>query len=425
MQRRDDIERALDRGFAVICFEWDGTAVADRQADATAVRSRVERLTALGVDIAIVSGANVKNVDGQLRARPAVEGHLFLFLSRGSEVYVVGPNGPRLLERRQATDVEEAQLTAAAEALRDKLVADGLDIEIVYDRLNRRKVDLIPEWPDPPKAQLGDLQERVNARLIRAGVNGVSEAVELSRGFCREAGLAHPGITSDIKHVEIGLTDKSDSMRYVLRSLILGRRRRPQDMIVLGDEFGPIGESEGSDYLTLIPELRHSVFVSVGVESNGGPPRVLHAGGGPAEFLSILHDQLARREIVAQRDFPEPPPDPAWRFEVKGFDPFREREVETWLTVANGETGTRGALEEGSAVSTPATFVAGVFGDRTWRQQLGSGQTVRIRTARFASLADRQLLAVGERGEARRADAHRLPAAELLAPGAVDDAVLH
>jgi trehalose/maltose hydrolase-like predicted phosphorylase len=444
MQHREDIERALDRGFAVICFDWDGTAVADRKADATAVRSRVERLTALGVDIAVVSGTNVKNVDGQLRARPAVEGHLFLFLSRGSEVYVVGPNGPRLLERRQATSAEDAQLSAAAEALRDKLVADGLDIDIVYDRLNRRKVDLIPEWPDPPKAQIAELQERVNARLTRAGVNGVGEAVELARKFCREAGLAHPGITSDIKNVEIGLTDKSDSMRYVLRSLILGRGRRAQDMIVLGDEFGPIGESEGSDYLTLIPELRRSVFVSVGVEPNGTPPRVLHAGGGPERFLTILHDQLARCEIVAQRDFPEPARDPAWRFEVKGFDPFREREVETWLTVANGESGTRGALEEGSAVSTPATFVAGVFGDgtgqpafrqpvpapdwtglrlkvdgtavtlsngeivehdrvldmkhgvvyRTWRQQLGSGQTVRIRTARFASLADRQLLAV-------------------------------
>ena len=33
--------------------------------------------------------------------------------------------------------------------------------------------------------------------------------------------------------------------------------------------------------------------------------------------------------------------------------------------MANGESGTRGALEEGSAVSTPATFVAGVFGDGT------------------------------------------------------------
>ena len=56
-------------------------------------------------------------------------------------------------------------------------------------------------------------------------------------------------------------------------------------MIVLGDEFGPIGDSEGSDYLTLIPELRRSVFVSVGVEPNGVPPRVMRLGGGPAAFL--------------------------------------------------------------------------------------------------------------------------------------------
>ena len=224
-------------------------------------------------------------------------------------------------------------------------------------------------------------------------------------------------------------------------------------MLVLGDEFGPIGSSEGSDYLTLIPELRRSTFVSVGVEPNGVPPRVLHVGGGPDEFLRILHDQLACREGVAHASFPVPIRDPAWRFEVKGFDPFREREVETWLTVANGESGTRGALEEGSAVSTPATFVAGVFGDGTdeprfrqpvpapdwtglrlrawgsvvnlsngellehervldmrhgvvyryWRQRLRSGHTVRVRTARFASLADRQLLAV--RAEATPEDA--------------------
>ena len=55
------------------------------------------------------------------------------------------------------------------------------------------------------------------------------------------------------------------------------------------------------------------------------------------------------RGTVARAQLPGATSDPAWRFEVKGFDPFREREVETWLTVANGETGTRGALEEGSA----------------------------------------------------------------------------
>jgi kojibiose phosphorylase len=442
-KREQLLARALEREFQVICFDWDGTAVADRQADAAAVRSRVERLTALGVDIAVFSGTSVANVDGQLRARPGVEGRLFLYLSRGSEIYVVGPAGPRLLERRQATPLEEEQLTAAADALRERLVAAGLDARIVYDRLNRRKVDLLPEWPDPRKAEVAELQRQVGERLRAAGVPGIGACMELARELSHAAGLARPAITSDAKHIEIGLTDKSDSMRAVTRALVSGRGRLPQDVLVLGDEFGPVGDTEGNDYLALIPELRRSTYVSVGVEPNGVPPRVLHAGGGAVEFLDILHDQLAAREIVAQRSFPEPTADAAWRFEVKGFDPFREREVETWLTVANGETGTRGALEEGSAISTPATFVAGVYGDgtddppfrqpvpapdwtglrlmvagsaltlangeilehervldmrhgvvyRTWRQRMRSGRTVRVRTARFASLADRQIMA--------------------------------
>ena len=83
--RVQKLERALGREFSVICFAWDGTAVARRDADASAVRSRVERLTALGVDIAVVSSSDVAEVDAQLRARPGVEGRLFLYLSRGSE----------------------------------------------------------------------------------------------------------------------------------------------------------------------------------------------------------------------------------------------------------------------------------------------------------------------------------------------------
>ncbi|MBE0529162.1 MAG: hypothetical protein IH629_08185, partial [Thermoleophilia bacterium] len=179
--REQLLERALQREFQVVCFDWDGTAVADRQADAAAVRSRVERLTALGVDIAVFSGTGVANVDGQLRARPGVEGHLFLYLSRGSEIYVVGPAGPRLLERRQATSLEEEQLTAASEALRDHLVAAGLDARIVHDRLNRRKVDLIPDWTDPRKAEVAELQRRVGERLRAAGISGIGACMELAR----------------------------------------------------------------------------------------------------------------------------------------------------------------------------------------------------------------------------------------------------
>jgi len=439
------LERALDRRFPVICFAWDGTAVARREADASAVRSRVERLTALGVDIAVISSAHVTEVDEQLRARPGVEGRLFLYLSRGSEVYVVGPAGPRLLERRQSTPLEKELLVGIAEALRDRLAAAGLHVELVRHHLNRRSVDLIPDWPEPPGAEVEELRRQVEARLRGAGfAGGLKECMELARELGREAGLPEPAVTSDLRHIDIGLTGKGDAMHAVSRALVAGRGRQPQDLLVLGDTFGPVADGQGTDSAMLIPELRRAVYVSVGAEAYGVPPQVLHAGGGPVSFLDILHDQLAMWEIVAQRSFPEPSGDPAWRFEVKGFDPFREREVETWLTVANGETGTRGALEEGSAISTPATFVAGVYGDgtgdppfrqpvpapdwtglrlmvagsamtlsngeiidhervldlrhgvvyRTWRQRLRSGRTVRVRTARFASLADRQLMAL-------------------------------
>src|SRR3989441_8950410 len=67
-------------------------------------------------------------------------------------------------------------------------------------------------------------------------------------------------------------------------------------------------------------------------------------------------------ETDATSAFPEPVDDPLWKIEVVGYDRFRERELESWFTVANGRTGTRGALEEGSPESNPAVYVAGVFG---------------------------------------------------------------
>ncbi len=441
--RDQALERMLEREFPVICFAWDGTAVSSRGDDASAVRSRLERLTALGVDIAVISSAHVREVDEQLRARPGVEGRLFLYLSRGSEVYVVGPAGPRLLERRTATPLEEEHLAVSAEALLERLTAAGLDARLVPGHLNRRSVDLLPDWTEPPGTDVPELQRRVDERLRAAGFDGLHGVIELARELAGDAGLTRPAVRSDVRHVDIGLTGKSDAMRAVLRGLVLGRNRRPQDLLVLGDTFGAVADGQGTDSTMLIPELRRAVYVSVGPEPEGAPSQVLHHGGGPVAFLDILHDQLAMREIVAVQSFPQPTTDPAWRFEVKGFDPFREREAETWLTVANGETGTRGALEEGSAISTPATFVAGVYGDgtgdpsfrqpvpapdwtglrlmvagsaltlsngeildhervldlrhgvvfRTWRQRLRSGRTVRVRTARFASLADRQIMA--------------------------------
>ncbi|MFL5802015.1 MAG: glycoside hydrolase family 65 protein [Roseiflexaceae bacterium] len=53
--------------------------------------------------------------------------------------------------------------------------------------------------------------------------------------------------------------------------------------------------------------------------------------------------------------------DSRWMLEVAGFDPQLEPTIEAVFALVNGYQGTRAALEEGSPVSRPATFIAGVF----------------------------------------------------------------
>jgi trehalose/maltose hydrolase-like predicted phosphorylase len=53
--------------------------------------------------------------------------------------------------------------------------------------------------------------------------------------------------------------------------------------------------------------------------------------------------------------------DPLWRIEEEGFNLAREHEIESLFAVSNGYVGSRASLAEGSALSNPATFIAGVF----------------------------------------------------------------
>ena len=431
--------KALDRDYAVVAIDW-AAATADssggevgedvaRALGAAGLCSAIERLTGLGVDVAVLAAEGVAVVDSLLRARPPSEGHLFLLLSRGAEVYVVGPTGPRLLERRQASPEEATALTAAAEALGARLAAAGAAAEVVFAPADRRVVRL---------ASLG------GARFGRDGLPDVAEAATLAHELAGEAGLAHVSASAWPTHVEIGLVDEADALRYVVRNLVSRRGRRPEDLLALAGESGAAPGRTPSTPSLVIPELRRATVVSVGDEAGGLPPRVHTLGGGSTGLLAVLEEQIARRGRRARAIFPVPVDDPAWRFAVHGFDPFREREVETWLTVANGATGTRGSLAEGSAISTPATLVAGVFGDGTgeprfrqpvpapdwlglrlkigdmrltlsngevldhervldmrngvvyrfWRQRDGAGRTIAVRTARFASMDDRAVMAV-------------------------------
>jgi kojibiose phosphorylase len=352
-----------DRRFRLIAFDWDGTAVANRAEDATPVRGPIERLLRAGVPIVVITGTHFGNVDGQLSR--AIRGphkrNLYVATNRGSEVYGFDEaSEPVRVFHRAATEAEDRALTAAANALRDELASRaGLDVHVVYDRMNRRKVDLIPlpEWRDPPKSALGDLLAAVEGRLAAAGV-GLAQVIALARAAARANGLPDARITSDVKHVEIGLTDKADSVQWMMKELAEARGIGVEEILIGGDEFGPIAGFEGSDSRMLIPESTGATVVSVGPEPGGAPAGVDHIGGGPRRFCELLMAQAARWPVTLPG---VPEQRPAWALVEGVFVLAREHEIESLFAIGNGLVGSRGSLAEGSGLSAPATFIAGVF----------------------------------------------------------------
>jgi len=349
----------VHRRFEALVFDWDGTAVPDRAADAEHVRELVEALCAAGMDLFVVSGTHVRNVDGQLGARPVGPGQLYLLLNRGSEVFRVDRRGPHVVERRTATEDENHALDVAAKLTIDRLATRGLHAEVVSHRLNRRKIDVIPEpeWKDPPKARIGELLEAVERRLADAGLDGLPEAVRMAEDAAREAGLRDPRVTSDAKHVEIGLTDKADSARWIFSTLErLGIA--PQHVLVGGDEFGSLGGLPGSDSLMLVPESGGAVAITVGREPEGVPDGVVPIAGGPPAFVALLEDQLARR---ARGELPEPSLDPTWTLTIEGVHPELERVNERLLTLADGRIGTSGTPLPMHPAVFPLVLAAGIY----------------------------------------------------------------
>jgi trehalose/maltose hydrolase-like predicted phosphorylase len=353
------VPAALDRRFEAIVFDWDGTAVPDRHAGAGRLRELIERLCAVGLELGIVTGTNVDNVDGQLRARPSGPGRLYLCTNRGSEVFVADEEGIHLVERREATAEENATLDAAAAATVKELERRGLRAEIVSQRLNRRKIDLIPEpeWADPPKARKTELLTATEERLYLAGVSGLDDAVELAEEAARKAGLSDPRVTSDAKFVEIGLTDKSGSARWLFDELA-GRGIGPALVLMAGDEFGALGGLPGSDSLLLVEEAERATAVSVGTEPTGVPSEVIALGGGPERFYDLLRDQLERR---LHRDVPDLDGDSAWTISVEGIDPHLERVHESQLAISDGLLGTRATPLFDHPFAEPGVFAQGVY----------------------------------------------------------------
>ena len=182
---------ALDRRFEAVIFDWDGTAVPDRSADASRAARAGRRAVRARARPDRVTGTHVGNVDGQLGARPAGPGRLYFCVNRGSEVFAASTDGIELVDRRQATPEEEAALDARRGGHRRRARPPRRSPQrSVAHRLNRRKIDLIPEpeWADPPKARIGELLAAVQARLRAPG-----SRVSATRSRLRSQPRALPG----------------------------------------------------------------------------------------------------------------------------------------------------------------------------------------------------------------------------------------
>jgi trehalose/maltose hydrolase-like predicted phosphorylase len=358
--------------YRLIAFDWDGTAVTDRSEHPAELARAMGRILESGVTLAVITGTNAGNVSGQIAPLLSVNalGRLYLMVNRGSEVYAYDATGElELLWRRDASDAENRALDETTAAVRAELAErHGVSTGLVSNRLNRRKIDLIPEpeWADPPKARIGELLQAVDRRLSSLP-GGIGAVIDLSARMAAEHGLADARITSDVKHVEIGLTDKSDSIAFLMRRLAPMRGIRPQEILIAGDEFGPISGVEGSDYRMVTRLAEGATLVSVGKEPNGVPEGVAHLGGGPEEFVRILDRQA---ELPAVREAAPAPPVPAaaedtrgegWLVTAAGYHPDGDPSFETLFGQANGYMGVRGSADEPHPAATPGAYLAGLY----------------------------------------------------------------
>jgi len=356
--------------YEIIIFDWDGTAVPDRHAPIGALKTGLEDLLKEGGLCAIVTGTNLDNIlkQGIADLSPLAKHGLHICTNRGSEVFNFDSKGqPQLVFRRIATPEEDRALDNAVVELQKLIEKEGMQTDIVFNRLNRRKLDLIPvqEWSHPKKAQFRELLEAVESRMALAGFQGgISHLMKVAEEIAHAAGLKSAKITSDVKHIEIGLTDKSDAAEWITKSVITPANIPHSKVSVWGDELGSFGSLPGSDALMRIPELHDASFFSVGIEPDGVPAWVNHLKGGPPRFTEFLLQQAhLRRGQRIGLDL-RPTEDRSWLLEQEGFDPSRERLMESLFAISNGNIGVRGASDFPIPTAHADLFVAGVYDQR-------------------------------------------------------------
>ncbi|HBG48561.1 MAG TPA: hypothetical protein DDW90_03455 [Cyanobacteria bacterium UBA9971] len=310
-----DIEKynELKKKYKIIVFDWDGTAVHNRNDDILELIIALEELLKQGVYIVVVTGTNFENIDRQFSShiKEIHKKNLFICTNRGSEVFGFDENSRSVLLFRLNIDEDKNKLLdkIVEKTKKDIESKAAIRLEIIYDRLNRRKLDLIPEWENPLKLEIGKLIIETEKKLTNAGFKeGIKGAFDLMEKNASLLGLNNARITSDVKHLEVGVSDKSDSIKWILENIAAPKNIQDKEILIIGDEFGTIAGFDGSDYKMVVKNHNDIMYFSVGKEPDGLPKnensegisvrnsnqdkKIKHIGGGPECFLKIIKNQI-------------------------------------------------------------------------------------------------------------------------------------
>ena len=283
-------------------------------------------------------------------------------------------DGLELLARREATPDEDAALDAAAAATVAELGRRGLIAEVVSQRLNRRKIDLIPEpeWADPPKARIAELlAARSRSTSSRAGSPASATAVELAVAAA-QARRAHGSARDERREA------RRDRAHRQVRLRPLGVRRA----------LRAAGSGRGSCSSRVTSSDRSAAFraatrscscrrrhgrpaVSVGAEPSGTPAEVHRARRRPRRSSRACSPTSSSAGGAAT--CPSSTATRRWTLTSTASTRSSSGSHESLLTLADGRLGTRGAPLFDHPSAAPGVVLAGRLrgrraGDRARRR---------------------------------------------------------
>ncbi len=257
----------------------------------------------------------------------------------------------------------------------------------VRDFLASRSVELPEGDPeDPPgRTSMHGLARRKNELFLqgiaRDGVEVFDDSIRLVQSL-RAAGLKLAVVSaSENTDAILQAADLAAMFDVQIDGLVakqLGLKGKPAPDTYLHAagllDVEPRRMMGFEDALSGIEALRAAGYgLVVGVDRGGSGDGLTRCG---ADLVATNVDQIALRSRKTPGQRPAilatlpatRTTDPEWIIEENRFTPAREHEMESLFTVGNGFMGTRGSLSEGDGLSSPATFVAGVFdaaGDTT------------------------------------------------------------